>query len=109
MTRQPQFRSKRKGTRSAEVVKDQTDLTETQIAHKLGVKPNTITSYKARGYLDKPDKQEGRHPLYTRRHEETWEATRPGQGVGGGRPPKREAAKKKEEAKAPRRRSPRSK
>lgn len=100
MTREPKFVSKRKGTRSAKVIKDSANLTETEIAHKLGVKPNTITSYKSRGYLDDPDKKEGRHPLWTRRHEERWEAARPGQGVGGGRPPKREA--KKEAPKAQR-------
>jgi len=92
--RKPKFVSKRKGAPDTKVRPDKGDLTETEIAHKMGVKPNTITSYKARGYLDAPDKKEGRHPLYSRRHEERWESSRPGQGVGGGRPKKTGAQKK---------------
>lgn len=39
-------------------------LTSKQIAELLGVSPKTISAYKARGQMPKPDKQYGRTPLW---------------------------------------------
>jgi len=39
-------------------------LTSKQIADLLGVSPKTISAYKARGQMPKPDKQYGRTPLW---------------------------------------------
>jgi predicted DNA-binding transcriptional regulator AlpA len=41
-----------------------TYLTSKQIAELLGVSPKTISAYKARGQMPKPDKQYGRTPLW---------------------------------------------
>lgn len=47
-------------------------LTSTQVAELLGVSPKTITSYKARGQMPKPDRQYGRTPLWRYSTIEAW-------------------------------------
>lgn len=39
-------------------------LTSKEVAELLGVSPKTISSYKARGQMPKPDKEYGRTPLW---------------------------------------------
>ena len=41
-----------------------TYLTSKQVAELLDVTPSTITAYKARGQMPKPDREYGRTPLW---------------------------------------------
>jgi len=51
-------------------------LTVKQVAERLGLSMSTVTAYRARGRMPKPDKQYGRTPLWK---EETIAAWRRGQ------------------------------
>jgi hypothetical protein len=62
-------------------------LTTADVAALLGVTAATVRSYVARGYLT-PDGHLGRTPWWTRQTIADWQAKRPGQGKGGGRPRK---------------------
>lgn len=75
-------------------------LDRTAVAAILGVRPKTISQYlsESKGdgrYVDRPfpapDGYIGRGPWWYRRREreiQRWAASRPGRGVGGGRPRK---------------------
>lgn len=63
-------------------------LTTADVAAMLGVTPATVSSYTARGVIPAPDGYLGRTPWWKRRTIEKWQASRPGQGKGGGRPRK---------------------
>jgi predicted site-specific integrase-resolvase len=39
-------------------------LTLTQVANQLGLAVSTLTSYRARGYMPRPDAQYGRTPVW---------------------------------------------
>lgn len=58
------------------------------IAERLGVSLATVYSYRKRGFLPEPDLMVGRSPAWRSETVEQWIATRPGRGVGGGRPRK---------------------
>jgi predicted DNA-binding transcriptional regulator AlpA len=47
-------------------------LTSKQIAELLGISPKTISAYKARGQMPKPDKEYGRTPLWSYDTIEKW-------------------------------------
>jgi predicted DNA-binding transcriptional regulator AlpA len=47
-------------------------LTSKQVAELLGVSPKTISAYKARGQMPKPDKEYGRTPLWSYDTIEKW-------------------------------------
>ncbi|GAC1521698.1 MAG: hypothetical protein NVS3B1_06250 [Marmoricola sp.] len=62
------------------------------------VSPATVRSYSVRGIMPKPARYVGRTPLWDRAEVLAWIPTRPGQGVGGGRPrklPRTDAEKEK--------------
>jgi predicted DNA-binding transcriptional regulator AlpA len=58
------------------------------VARLLGVTPATVRSYLARGLMPQPAGRIGASPYWTREAVEAWVASRPGRGVGGGRPRK---------------------
>ena len=58
------------------------------IARRLGVSQATVRSYRARGLMPEPAGRIGASPYWTREAVEAWIASRPGRGVGGGRPRK---------------------
>lgn len=74
-------------------------LDRTAVAELLGVQPKTISQYLAESKgngryaahpFPPPDGYIGRGPYWLRKREadiKTWNEGRPGQGVGGGRPP----------------------
>ena len=47
-------------------------LTSKQIAELLGISPKTISAYKARNQMPKPDKEYGRTPLWSYDTIEKW-------------------------------------
>ena len=51
-------------------------LTIGEVAEIMNLPTNTITSYRSRGYMPKPDKQYGRTPLWKRSTIDKWLATR---------------------------------
>lgn len=55
---------------------------------RFGVTRGTWRSYVKDGVVPRPDGRVGRIQLWYRSTLDTWAATRPGQGVGGGRPRK---------------------
>ena len=59
-------------------------MTITEVADRLGVKPETVRSYRARGLMPDPAAVYGQSPVWTPEAIEAWIASRPGQGVGGG-------------------------
>lgn len=62
------------------------------VAEMIGtVSAATVRSYSIRGIMPKPVRHIGRTPLWDRSDVLAWLATRPGQGVGGGRPRKQTA------------------
>lgn len=56
------------------------------VASALGVTAATVRSYKARGVLPSPDGHDGRAPWWYAHRISEWASSRPGRGVGGGRP-----------------------
>jgi len=98
------FRARRKGAAVAGAENDANDpyLDTQEVAKALGVTYNTVRFYlqQARanrrnavtkpGDMPEPDRVFGRSPVWRRSTIERWQASRPGQGAGGGRPwPKR--------------------
>jgi predicted DNA-binding transcriptional regulator AlpA len=58
------------------------------VASRIGVTADTVSSYRARGYLPQPDIMLGRSPGWLPETIEAWIAARPGKGAGAGRPRK---------------------
>lgn len=58
------------------------------VASLLNVSYSTVRTYRVKGQLPPADRMYGRTPVWRPETIRTWAATRPGQGVGGGRPPK---------------------
>lgn len=52
----------------------------TAVAERLGVKPETVSSYLARGMMPAPDGRYGRAPVWREDTVEAWIASRPGMG-----------------------------
>ena len=50
-------------------------LTSKQVAELLGVSPKTISAYKARGQMPKPDREYGRTPLWKHSTIQEWRGT----------------------------------
>jgi predicted DNA-binding transcriptional regulator AlpA len=50
-------------------------LTSSQVAELLGVSPKTISAYKARGQMPKPDREYGRTPLWRLATIQEWRTT----------------------------------
>lgn len=63
--------------------------TAAQVAEHLGVAVTTVYAYRRDGILP-PATMVGRTPTWTPEQIIEWSKTRPGQGVGGGRPSRRE-------------------
>jgi hypothetical protein len=63
-------------------------LTVADAAELVKVKPASWRHYVAVGRAPAPDGHLGRTPWWRRETVEQWQASRPGQGVGGGRPRK---------------------
>lgn len=63
-------------------------MTTLDVAHHLGVTADTIRAYRSRGILPEPDGAFGREEWWWPDTITGWQATRPGRGVGGGRPRK---------------------
>ena len=59
-------------------------MTITEVADRLGVKAETVRSYRSRGLMPEPAAVYGQSPVWTPGAIEAWIASRPGQGVGGG-------------------------
>ena len=65
------------------------DLVDTSgAAEVLGVAPESVTRYRARGGFPDPIRVFGGAPVWTRAQIEDYQASRPGRGAGGGRPRK---------------------
>lgn len=47
-------------------------LTSKEVADLIGVSPKTISAYKARGQMPKPDREYGRTPLWSYSTIEKW-------------------------------------
>lgn len=58
------------------------------VARHLGLSPATIRAYRHEGTLPEPDAITGSMPGWLPETIDTWQANRPGQGAGGGRPRK---------------------
>lgn len=65
-----------------------TYLTMTDIAARLGIEPGTVRKYRSSGRLPEPDIMLGATPGWLPATIDTWATSRPGRGVGGGRPRK---------------------
>lgn len=52
-------------------------LTVTEVAERLGLSTSTVTAYRARGKMPKPDKQYGRTPLWKAETIAKWRAGQP--------------------------------
>lgn len=63
-------------------------LTTREVADQLGITPASWRSYVARGDAPAPDGHLGSTPWWKQSTVTRWQAARPGQGVGGGRPRK---------------------
>lgn len=65
-------------------------LTTNAVAGFADVAPRTIAAYAARGQMPAPSVCDccGHGPTWLQRDIEAWLRTRPGRGVGGGRPRK---------------------
>ena len=63
-------------------------LTADEAAELAGVTPASFRSYVSRGSAPRPDGKLGGTPYWQRSTITKWLRSRPGQGVGGGRPPK---------------------
>lgn len=50
------------------------------VADRLGVKPQSVRAYLARGILIEPDARYGQSPVWSVDRIEMWIASRPGQG-----------------------------
>lgn len=53
-------------------------LTISDVAEMLQIKESTVTSYRARGYMPKPDVMYGRTPLWRIRTIRAWHLARSG-------------------------------
>lgn len=60
----------------------------TEAAKRLGVRPGTVTRYRSWRVFPAPDVMLGRSPRWSPETLDLWQASRPGKGVGGGRPRK---------------------
>jgi DNA-binding transcriptional MerR regulator len=49
-------------------------LTLAEVAEMCGLQPGTLSAYRARGYMPKPDQQFGRTPLWRPRTINKWRA-----------------------------------
>lgn len=58
------------------------------VARHLNVTPATVRKYAALGMLPDPDGKVAQSPWWWPDTIRTWHASRPGRGVGGGRPRK---------------------
>ena len=56
------------------------------VGARLGVTPATVRKYQHRTPPLTPDGHTGRRPWWHPATVDAWQASRPGQGVGGGRP-----------------------
>lgn len=63
-------------------------LDSADAAKRAGVELKTWSSYVSRGFAPLPADRVGVAPVWTREQIDDWKRERPGQGVGGGRPPK---------------------
>lgn len=63
-------------------------LDRAAVAALVGIHPDSISRYLARGGFPPPDARFGRSPAWREQTIRDWLAARPGQGVGGGRPRK---------------------
>lgn len=65
------------------VVVDGTEWWDTAaVADYLGIQPDTVAAYRARGQMPEPTNF-GRTPMWRRDVIETWQASRPGKGWRG--------------------------
>lgn len=64
-----------------------TYLTINDVARMIGVQPATLRKYRSDNRLPKADIQIAQSPAWKPATIEKWIASRPGQGVGGGRKP----------------------
>jgi hypothetical protein len=67
-------------------------LTTTDAAALIGVTPASWRKYVSDGRAPKPDGYLGRTPWWWPETVQQWQASRPGQGKGGGRPRKEKKA-----------------
>jgi hypothetical protein len=63
-------------------------LTTAQVADLLELAPSTIRRYHSRGDMPPCDRRYGATPLWLPETIRVWRESRPGKGVGGGRPRK---------------------
>ena len=61
-------------------------LTVQDVASHLGLALDTVRNYRKQGRLPSPDGTLGNRPWWWQSTIDQWQATRPGRGVGGGRP-----------------------
>jgi hypothetical protein len=61
-------------------------LTTQQVAEMIGVKPRTVTSYLSKGSMPSADGYVDNKPIWRKATIREWLFTRPGRGIGGGRP-----------------------
>lgn len=64
-------------------------LAAADVAARLGISAESWRSYVSTGYGPPPDGRLGRTPWWKPETVDAWNASRPGQGAGGGRPRKR--------------------
>jgi predicted DNA-binding transcriptional regulator AlpA len=68
------------------------DLVDTgEVADLLGIAPESVTRYRARGGFPEPLRHFGGSPVWTRAQIAAFIESRPGRGAGGGRPRKEPA------------------
>jgi len=63
-------------------------LSLADIAERLGLQASTVRMYRSEGRLPEPDAMTGPTPGWLPETIDEWHASRPGRGVGGGRPRK---------------------
>lgn len=63
-------------------------LTVHDVAAHLGLALDTVRNYRKQGRLPAPDGMLGNRPWWWQGTIDQWQASRPGRGVGGGRPRK---------------------
>ena len=61
-------------------------LTLGDVARHLGLSLSTVHNYRHQGRLPAPDGMLGNRPWWRPETIDAWQASRPGRGVGGGRP-----------------------
>lgn len=61
-------------------------LTLGDVARRLGLSLSTVHNYRYQGRLPAPDGTLGNSPWWLPETIDAWQASRPGRGVGGGRP-----------------------